>query len=121
MDHVELTLPRQASSVAAARAALRPLRDELGDRHGDAVLLVSELVTNAVRHGSGPEVRLTGTVRAGRCRFEIVDGGDGFVPPPAAEMQREEAGSRGLPIVEALADAWGVYEGSTHVWFEIDL
>jgi anti-sigma regulatory factor (Ser/Thr protein kinase) len=122
MDSVELTLPRIPTSVARARAGLRPLRDALGDRYGDAVLLVSELVTNAVRHGEGSTVELIGRVRGGACRIEVVDGGDGFVPTREHTLTHLDPRGRGLPMVAALADAWGAYEGgSTHVWFEFDL
>jgi anti-sigma regulatory factor (Ser/Thr protein kinase) len=121
MDHVELDLPRVPVSVARARAGLRPLRPALGDRYDDAVLLISELVTNAIRHGEGATVRLQARVRAGTCRFEVIDGGAGFVPPVLAPDETF-AGGRGLRIVSSMADAWGVYEGgSTHVWFEFDL
>lgn len=121
MDRVELTLPRNPVSVARARAGLRPLRDTLRDRYQDAVLLVSELATNAIRHGEGPTVTLIAHLRGSKCRIEVIDGGSGFVPMPGQIITTESTG-RGLPIVAELADAWGVYEGnSTHVWFEIDL
>jgi anti-sigma regulatory factor (Ser/Thr protein kinase) len=118
---VELNLPRVPVSVARARAGIRPLREALGNRYEDAVLLVSELVTNAVRHGEGAMVRLEAGVRHGTCRFEIIDGGNGFEPPEFIS-DPGMIGGRGLPIVDAISDAWGVFEGdSTHVWFEIDL
>ena len=121
MDRVELTLPRTPVSVARARAGLRPLRDTLGERYQDAVLLVSELATNAIRHGQGSTVMLIARVRGEKCRIEVIDHGSGFVPMSAPVGSTETSG-RGLPIVAELADAWGIYEGnSTHVWFEIDL
>ena len=121
METVELTLPRVPVSVARARAGLRALRGELGDRYQDAVLLVSELVTNAVRHGQGSTLRLTARVDAGSLRVEVVDAGSGF-EPPHRRPDAASPGGRGLEIVASLADHWGVYEGnSTHVWFVIDL
>jgi anti-sigma regulatory factor (Ser/Thr protein kinase) len=122
MADIELNLPRVPVSVARARASLRPLRSALGDRHQDAVLLVSELVSNAVRHGHGATVGLVVQLRDERLRVEVVDGGNGFLPPTASELTTSAMNGRGLPIVNALSDGWGVYEGnSTHVWFEIDI
>jgi anti-sigma regulatory factor (Ser/Thr protein kinase) len=54
-----------------------------------------------------------------KVRVEVVDQGDGFVPL-ARDRPTNEPGGWGLHLVEALADRGGVYEGSTHVWFEID-
>ena len=122
MDRVELTLPRQAVSVSRARGALHPLRPALGDRCDDAVLLVSELASNAVRHGSGPTFRLTARMRGRRCRVDVVDDGDSFVPPSQPAPPEEVLAGRGLTIVDALSDAWGVDDGEpTHVWFEIEV
>ena len=118
VDRIDLTFPRAPVSVARARAGLRPLRDALGDRYEDAVLLVSELATNAVRHGAGTTFRLEARVEEGRCRVEVIDGGSGF-QPPAYIADPELVGGRGLPIVASLAHRWGVFEGSTHVWFEL--
>lgn len=121
MDAVELILPRVPVSVARARAGLRPLRDALGNRYEDVVLMVSELVTNAIRHGSGTTVRMTARVRGGSFHVEVVDGGNGFTVP-AGTPDPSSPGGRGLRVVGSLSDDWGVYEGnSTHVWFELDL
>lgn len=121
METVELNLARVPVSVARARAGMRPMREALGDRYQDAVLLVSELITNAVRHGTGATVSITARVRGGAVRVEVIDGGDGFAPPGELPDANSPTG-RGLQIVDSLSDAWGVYEGnSTHVWFEIDL
>lgn len=88
----------------------------------DIKLLVSEVVTNAVRHpsDSGPiEMRLA--VRRGTVRVEVLDpGGDGFAKPRVATPPPDALGGRGLLIVDRVATRWGVDEGRpTRVWFEL--
>jgi anti-sigma regulatory factor (Ser/Thr protein kinase) len=121
----ELALPGGAESVALARAAVRSrLEGELPpERLGDALLLTSELVTNAVRHGgaAGPHDRIRVRVlRHGRrVRVEVRDDGRGFHEPATA---RERQGGMGLELVDSLANAWGTEResASTLVWFELD-
>lgn len=112
-------LPRDKYAPAAARAALGAFSHGLAEERVDASrLLVSELVTNAVKYGGDGPVRLEVTSRPGRFRAEVIDEGSGFV---AAEREVDQEGGWGLPLVEELADRWGTFEGSTHVWFELDL
>ncbi|HET8754396.1 MAG TPA: ATP-binding protein [Solirubrobacteraceae bacterium] len=97
------------------------MRDLLGpDRAQDATLLVSELVTNAVKYGPEEEsIRLIIGRGDGRIRFTVHDLGLGPLP----EMRAEDdpaPGGHGLRLVDALADRWGVERGSTRVWFELD-
>jgi len=82
-------------------------------------LVVSELVTNAVRHGEGAiELRLwrDGTT----VRGEVVDEGGGFEHEVRTEGW-DDVGGRGLGIVERMTRRWGIREGTTHVWFELEL
>ena len=108
-------LPRHPASVGLAR---RRVRDHLADwGHGprdraleDAVLLVSELATNAVRHGQPLEREFEVVVTAladGSCLIEVSDEGR---PEPRLRVvdEWEEAG-RGLHLVANLAAAWGVW------------
>jgi anti-sigma regulatory factor (Ser/Thr protein kinase) len=84
-------------------------------------LVVSELVTNAVRHGAAREgaVELLVTVDGGRARVEVVDGGSGF-EPPAGEPSPGEPGGWGLVVVDRVAARWGVEgDGVTRVWAEL--
>ncbi|HYZ28128.1 MAG TPA: ATP-binding protein [Thermoleophilaceae bacterium] len=100
-----------------ARYVLEPYADE--DMLERVELVVSELVTNAVRHGPGELItlRLASTPNGG-IAGEVVDQGDGVVA--IREHGGALAGGLGLPIVDALTSDWGVYPGSTHVWFRFD-
>lgn len=116
---VVLDLPRTARAPGQARAALGSLAAIDPSLLGNAKLLVSELVTNSVKYGGDGPVRLI--VRAedsGRLRIEVVDRGRGFVPV-ARDRPATDVGGWGLHLVETLTDGWGVYAGSTHVWFEL--
>jgi anti-sigma regulatory factor (Ser/Thr protein kinase) len=116
---VILDLPRTPRAPGQAREALETLPAIDRSLLGDAKLLVSELVTNSIKYGGDGPVRLV--VRAedsGRVRIEVVDRGGGFVPV-ARDRPATEVGGWGLHLVETLTDRWGVYEGSTHVWFEL--
>jgi anti-sigma regulatory factor (Ser/Thr protein kinase) len=81
-------------------------------------LLVSELVTNAVRHGRGM-ITLTAALSHDRLRVEVIAEGSGFAPA-LDEHEFENIGGWGLQIVDAEASRWGLRGGDTHVWFELD-
>ena len=86
----------------------------------DALLVLTELLANAVRHGRGPvEVVLTRHVDG--VRVEVADTGTGRVRTPSASTSPGTSG-RGLLIVDALSTGWGVrYDRSGKVvWAEID-
>ena len=110
-------------AVPAARKALDGLVG-LVDRPvwEDLRLLVTELVTNGVRHGSserGP-VSMTVTVDERKVRVEVSDGGRGFSPPSAPMPHRDGSGGWGLQLVDRVASSWGVdIDDTTCVWFEL--
>ena len=86
----------------------------------DVKLLVSELITNSVKYGGRGAISLQIEADGPRkLRVEVVDQGAGFVPV-ARDRPKTEVGGWGLHLVQTLSKRWGVYEGSTHVWFEID-
>ncbi|MDQ6914273.1 MAG: ATP-binding protein [Actinomycetota bacterium] len=121
---VQHRLPHGSEAPAAARRAVDVLRDALDPAAlGRLRLLVSELVTNAVRHGrpmDGNGVELRVGVDDERARVEVVDGGGGFAPP-GAPARAEQVGGWGLMVVDRLADRWGVEtNGKTLVWLEFD-
>jgi LytS/YehU family sensor histidine kinase len=104
-----------------ARDELRfRFEDDLGDVLDDAMIVVSELVNNAVVHGEGRitlDLRRTGD----RLRVEVVDEGTGEAPAIRQRAQADAVGGWGLHIVGVLSEAWGAHEGTTHVWAEIAL
>jgi anti-sigma regulatory factor (Ser/Thr protein kinase) len=115
-----LELPRTLDAPAQARDALGKLEPSLPEHVlPDMTLLVSELVTNSVKYGGDGPVRLEITHSADKIRTEIIDQGVGFTPVERDEDLSREGGW-GLYLVDELTDCWGTYEGSTHVWFEID-
>jgi serine/threonine-protein kinase RsbW len=115
-----LRLPDEPRAVASARRAVEGLNTRVSpERLDDVQLLVTELVTNAVRHAGGwIDVRV---VALPDCiRVEVVDSGPGFDPESVADPDLDSTGGRGLFLVGQIADRWGVErEGRTRVWFEI--
>jgi anti-sigma regulatory factor (Ser/Thr protein kinase) len=118
---LNVDIARDTQAPARARKAVRHLGEELDPALiDDVMLLVSELITNSVKYGGEGGLELA--VRsegAEHVRVEVIDQGSGFVPT-ARDRPKSEAGGWGLHLVEELTDRWGVHEGSTHVWFEID-
>ena len=106
-----------ARRLVSARLSDWQINGEAGEC---AVLLVSELVTNAMRHGGEP-IRLVANITASGLRVEVYDGNvDAF--PAIRDLRPDAPGGRGLRLVDALADRWGTIaagEGKC-VWFEID-
>jgi serine phosphatase RsbU (regulator of sigma subunit)/anti-sigma regulatory factor (Ser/Thr protein kinase) len=119
-----LDLPPTAESAGAAREALAPLRERLGDAQLETVrLLVTELITNSVKHGEPGEapVKVMVTVNDDAVRVEVSDAGPGFEPPPPRDQPLESPSGWGLYLVDRLAHRWGVNSGgSSAVWFELD-
>lgn len=116
----QVQLPRARSSVRAARAFAVEALTEWGvaDRQDDIKLCVSELATNAVLHGVPPgrefSVRLVAD--GALVRVEVRDSGGGCVE--MASQGVEGVGGRGLLLVQALGDDFGVtlHEPGKTVW-----
>ncbi|RNL74403.1 ATP-binding protein [Streptomyces sp. I6] len=109
---------RRARHLAVAQLGLWGLR-ELPDLEETVELLISELVTNSVRHTRGP-LRLNLRVRDGRLCCEVEDtNSDG---PAGCSAEHWAEGGRGIGILDALADAWGSCRTATGktTWFELE-
>jgi len=118
-----LVLSEGLHAPAQARAWLATLLSDLSERLlGDALLLVSELVTNAVRHGR-PEIEVGLQRDPGRVRVEVRDAGDQLPVVPSGRPSIDRPTGRGLLIVAATARDWGVVRGTDRVgktvWAEL--
>ena len=121
---LERELAVTPEAAAEARHALGDIADVLpGGRARDVRLLVSELVTNAVRHANldaGDQILLVIELVDNRLRVEVHDPGGGFVPTSPSPDPARPSGW-GLYLVAELADRWGVESDErTLVWFELD-
>jgi len=119
--HLDLTLAPEPASVAQARAAVVEALPQIGaERVNTIQLLISELVTNALRHGDRGEPVEVHASWNSKVRVEVTDHGGGFTPSPR-DKPLEEPGGFGLVLVGSLADRWGVEtDDCTTVWFELN-
>jgi hypothetical protein len=136
-----IVLPGFSSMVPVARMAVRNLLPK-GPRIDDAVLIVSEFTTNAVRHSTsrGLQFELSLDITPKRLRIEVRDGGPFGYPPPAPlaappfplppwttlyeeDQQRDRAAELeeyrlGLALINAASDEWGTSRYPDHaVWW----
>ncbi|WP_454293211.1 ATP-binding protein [Salana multivorans] len=137
MESMHWSIPADANGVAEARrAAATSLHPYLAAREYQVLqLLLSELVTNALVHGL-PPITVTVLLHSRRVRVEVHDRGtqlprlratpvEGHDPttrlPRLRAAEHGTSGGRGLALVEALADDWGIgFDGRGKlVWFEV--
>jgi anti-sigma regulatory factor (Ser/Thr protein kinase) len=117
-----MSLPQRAASPAEARhqVARFAVENQLLAEPAVALVVLSELVTNAVLHGAEPiEVCVRG--EDGGLRIEVSDGGAQSAPMVPQAQRPDRPGGLGLHIVDALARRWGtdVREDGKTVWAEI--
>ncbi|MEC4019041.1 ATP-binding protein [Streptomyces sp. H27-D2] len=110
-SHDAFHLPALSASVAEARRRVLSQLREWGiaeEVRDDAGLVVSELFTNALRHTDsekiGCELRFNGDL----LRVEVADQGCGTLEPREQVSDADQEGGRGLLLVGALSDTWGV-------------
>lgn len=119
-----LTIPGRPEHVHEARAFVAKALGELHPAEADAVLLTSELVTNAVMHSSsrlqGGSVTVLLLESAGGLRVEVTDEGS-ELSAPVVRGDVYASDGHGLFLVQTLADQWGYLRDNsgTTVWFWI--
>jgi anti-sigma regulatory factor (Ser/Thr protein kinase) len=120
-DGLSLRLDRGPEAAAKARRGLAHLRGDLDPPLMETLrLLVTELVTNSVRHTGAPNVLLKVLVGRRVVLTEVTDAGPGFDPAGTGSPGPDHTGW-GLFLVERLAERWGVSRNGegTKVWFEL--
>ncbi len=121
MDRAEEVFSPAVSAAAQAREFVRAIGRRWNVKVDDAVLVVSELVTNVIRHVGGPfqvSLERTGT----NLLIEVTDTSDS--PARLRDAAPDGCTGRGLTIVEHLSVAWGSHErptGGKTVWAQLEL
>ncbi|SQD97223.1 putative anti-sigma regulatory factor, serine/threonine protein kinase [Parafrankia sp. Ea1.12] len=119
--HILAELPYLPSAVPQARRVLRECLVLTGlpdDTRCTAELLVSELVTNAVKYGR-PPVWLLVELRPGLVHASVSD--TSTTLPQRREADPDAEGGRGLLVLDALAGSWGAVsvESGKYLWFDL--
>lgn len=129
-----LELTDDPAGARAARRVVRELLDVIPrpDYASDALVVTSEVVSNALQHGLGRR-RLIASFEPLRGRLTVAVGDESSVLPVRMRIPSNDLGGRGLRIVELLATRWGIrFLGVTEldqnidepftkwVWFELD-
>jgi len=122
MKSVELILPAALTTPAEARAVVEAIGSDLPEPVLiDVKLLMTELVANALKHANrGIQAVIIRITRNHFVRVEVLDPGPMFNPDPRPPGTGIGSG-RGLFLVDAVANAWGVEpeEAGKKVWFEL--
>jgi anti-sigma regulatory factor (Ser/Thr protein kinase) len=121
-------LPAAPAAVGEVRARLAQTLAEAKieqSRRSDALLLVSELVTNAIVHGSqqGDELELVWRLEHDRLAVAVLDSARRPAVPTALSPNEERSDGRGLRLVDQLAERWGerIVGGRREVSFQLQL
>lgn len=122
---IDERFPGSLKAAGEARRQLSSLRSVLEPQRLDELrILVNELVTNSLRHAgtlSSGWIGLRVGASPHAIRVEVTDQGPGFLPELVAP-EFEQTSGRGLFLVQALSDRWGVSRNDeTTVWAEMDL
>jgi serine/threonine-protein kinase RsbW len=125
VQQLDLIVDAAPTAAREARRAVARRGFVSSGREPTLLLLVSELVSNSVRHAGmtvHERIRLRARTDAESAYVEVCDAGrSGRVPAKRAQDDALEPGGLGLMLVDEMADRWGVAcnDGETCVWFEL--
>ncbi len=124
-DSFRLTLTPSRTAATEARRALGAVSSELDEDLAErASLVISEIVTNSLKHADLSEterIQLSVSVRPDLLRIGVTDPGDGFEPVALCPGDASGVGGWGLWVIDQMTDRWGVdFSHSTYVWCEFD-
>ena len=123
MERRTFSVRPEPHSVPDARERAIEIAEPFVDdeRMGDLRLVISEVITNAVRHGGSGDMVVAVTPKSGYLCVQVTDTGDGFAPRPRA-FEPDDDGGFGLFLIERLTRRWGLTreDSNTRVWFEFD-
>ncbi|MEV7863180.1 ATP-binding protein [Streptomyces hirsutus] len=117
------TLPREPESAAVARRLVRTALATWGleDRIDDAMVVITELVSNAVDHGRLASIRvIVSRPSESRVRLGVVDRSKA-IPTMRTDSNGDQVRGRGLVLVDSLTERWGTdpYRWGKQVWGEL--
>jgi anti-sigma regulatory factor (Ser/Thr protein kinase) len=120
LRHVSLTAGLAAPAQARTEVRAAICAWDLPVDQSVAALLISELVTNAIRHETGPTIVLDLSRACGRLRVDVHDTSDAL--PMPREVPADGEAGRGLMLVASLSDEWGFYRtpAGKAVYFTLD-
>jgi anti-sigma regulatory factor (Ser/Thr protein kinase) len=114
MSEMTLQVESNVRAPGLSRSRLASMKGTLEPHYEDVLLLVSELVSNSVRHSRSEDIDIRVSAFNGRIRIEVSDDGPGFTE----ESPRGDG--LGLTIVEKISDRWGLVSGDRFtVWAEL--
>ncbi len=114
---------RAPSAARASLSVLEPHLDE--DRLQTLRLVITELITNSIRHSGIDEQGVVGLgirLQDGVLRCTVSDPGAGFEKPEVVKPHSDRPGGFGLVILESVSSSWGVTQDELfRVWFELSV
>jgi anti-sigma regulatory factor (Ser/Thr protein kinase) len=120
-EYLRVQIAGDSEAAGRARRAMGRLRAEIDPPLLESArLLITELVTNSVRHAKAPLIEMAVAVSEQDVRVEIANPGGGFMARPSGPEDTDSGW--GLFLVDRLADEWGVDDsagGYQRVWFEL--